>query len=89
MVIKKKAWPKEYEAVQSGAKTFDLRLQDFDVSEGDTLILEEWDPDKEDYTGRTLEKKVGYVFRFSKGELPYWPKEDVEQHGVQILSLVE
>jgi len=60
-IIKKKFWPQYFDLVASGKKKFDLRLADFDVQEGDTLILEEWDPVTTQYTGRTIEKTVDFV----------------------------
>ncbi|KKU17322.1 MAG: hypothetical protein UX26_C0003G0031, partial [Parcubacteria group bacterium GW2011_GWC1_45_9] len=44
-VIKKKAWPELFEAVVSGKKKYDLRLNEFEINEGDVLALEEWDPE--------------------------------------------
>ncbi len=32
-------------------------------NEGDILLLKEWDPKTKAYTGRELERKVGYVGR--------------------------
>ena len=32
-----------FELVKSGKKKFELRLADFDIKEGDTLVLKEWD----------------------------------------------
>ena len=57
-VIKKKIPPEHYELISSGKKRFELRVADFDIKEGDTLHLKEWDPKKEKYTGRQLKKKV-------------------------------
>ena len=60
-IVKKKIWPEYFEEVVSGKKNFEVRLNDFDISEGDTFILEEWDPNTKSYTGRNIEKKVTYV----------------------------
>ncbi len=88
MIIKKKIWPEYFEAVASGKKTFELRLNDFDVSEGDTLVLEEWNPETKTYTGRTIERKVGYVGRFTIDQMAkFWPKEQILEKGIQIISL--
>ncbi len=86
-IIKKKAWPEYFEAVISGKKKFELRLNDFEINEGDTLLLEEYDPTKKEYTGRSVEKKVGYILKFKPTELPFYPKEDIERDGFQIISL--
>ena len=67
-VIKKKTWPEYFELVLSGKKKFDLRVGDFDVCEGDTLVLEEWDPKTGKYTGRRIEKTVGYVLKLKLDE---------------------
>ena len=85
--IKKKIWPEYFDAVESGKKKFELRLNDFVVEEGDILLLEEWDPKTKEYTGRSIEKRIGYVFRFKPDDLSFWPKEDIEKHGLQIISL--
>ncbi|MBI2623465.1 MAG: DUF3850 domain-containing protein [Candidatus Liptonbacteria bacterium] len=84
--IKKKIWPEYFDAVASGKKKFELRLNDLEVHEGDTLLLEEWDPKTKVYTGRTVEKKVGYVFKFKMSAL-FWPEEEVKAKGLQIMSI--
>lgn len=87
--IEKKSWPEIFEAVRSGKKRFDLRLNDFTVQEGDLIVLKEYDPKKGGYTGRSITKKVGYVLRFKIDELPFWNEEDVTEKGLQIISLEE
>jgi ASC-1-like (ASCH) protein len=84
--IKKKVWPEYFEAIASGKKKYELRLNDFDVNEGDTLILEEWDPETREYTGKKVEKKVAYVGKFKIDEL-FWPEEQIKEKGIQIISL--
>jgi len=85
-VIKKKIWPEYFEAVVSGKKKYALRLNDFEINESDTLILEEWDPETKEYTGRSVEKKVTYVGRFKIDKL-FWPEEEIKDKGIQIISL--
>ena len=85
--INKKIWPEYFEAILSGKKKFELRLADFDVQEGDTLVLEEWDLEKKEYTGRKIEKIVTSVLKFKPSELPFYSKEEVQKYGLQILSL--
>ena len=85
-IIKKKAWPELFEAVASGKKKFDIRLNDFEIKEGDTLVLEEWDPKVKEYTGRKIEKKATFVFKFKIDKL-FWPEKDVKEKGLQIISL--
>ncbi len=86
--ITKKIWPEYFEAVLFGKKKYELRLNDFDVQEGDTIILEEWDPKTKELTGRNIEKKVTYIGRFKMDELEmFWPKKDIMEKGIQIISM--
>jgi len=84
--IKKKIHPEYFDNVLSGKKKFDLRLNEFEVEEGDVLVLQEWDPESGEYTGREMEKKVVQVSRFKLADL-HWPREEVEEKGLQIMSL--
>ena len=86
--IEKKIWPHYFEEVLNGEKTYELRLADWDCQKGDILILNEWDPDTQKYTGRVVEKKVGFVGRIDPNKpARFWSKEDVETYGLQIISL--
>lgn len=84
MTIEKKAWPELFKAVLDGRKTFDVRLADFNCQPGDTLVLKEWDPRTKEYTGRTAEKRVTFVFRTKRQ--PFWSEEEAEKHGFQIIA---
>ena len=56
-----KIWPEYFIEIINGRKTFELRKNDRDFSPGDTLILEEWNPETHEYTGRKLTQTVGYL----------------------------
>ena len=84
MELSKKVWPEYFNKILTGEKKFELRLADFEVKEGDILLLKEWDPNTKDYTGRVLEKKVNYVLKTK--DVSFWSKEDVDKYGFQILS---
>lgn len=56
-----KTWPEFYEKVEDGSKTFELRKNDRGFKVGDTLVLQEWDPIKKEFTGRQLERTVSYM----------------------------
>ncbi len=84
MEIRKKVWPELFEKVSSGEKQFELRVNDFDIKEGDTLILEEWDPKTKEYTGRKVEKKVGYILKFKLDD--FGQEKDIEEKGLQIIQ---
>ena len=83
-VIKKKIWPEYFEKVSAGEKRFELRVADFDVEEGDILVLEEWDPKTQNYTGRKIEKKVDYVLNFKLDS--FGQKEVVEEKGLFVIQ---
>jgi ASC-1-like (ASCH) protein len=83
--IRKKVWPVYFEAIASGKKNYELRLNDFEANEGDILVLEEWDPGTKEYTGKKIEKKVTYVGKFKLGEL-FWPEEQIKEKGIQVIS---
>ena len=67
--IEKKVWPEYFEAIITGKKTFELRLADWKCKAGDILILKEWDPKTQKYSGRELEKEITYVRKFKIDKL--------------------
>ena len=82
--INKKVWQEYFEKIISGKKKLELRLADFEVNEGDMLILEEWNKDKNEYTGRKIEVIATYILK-TKGQT-FWPAEEVEKYGFQIIQ---
>jgi hypothetical protein len=56
-----KVWPEYYQAIASKMKQFEVRENDRDFKTGDTLILQEWDPDLEKFTGNRADATVDYV----------------------------
>lgn len=85
MIIKKKTWPELFELVRSGKKRFDIRIADFDIKEGDTLVLEEWDPKIKAYTGRQIIKKVGYILKFHLND--FGKEGEIKKLGLYIVQL--
>lgn len=68
-----KTWVVYFELVRSGLKTFEMRKNDRNFQAGDVLILEEWDPVTQGYTGRSSRYYIGIVLddpRF--GVAPGW-----------------
>jgi hypothetical protein len=57
-----KILPKYFRAVNLGDKTFELRENDRNFRVGDELILKEWDPENEKYTGRTITRYISYIY---------------------------
>ncbi len=56
-----KTWPPYFQWTLDGEKTFDLRKDDRSFQKGDYLVLEEWLPGEEKYTGRVIVREVGSV----------------------------
>jgi hypothetical protein len=56
-----KCWPEFFSAVLDGSKPFEIRKNDRGFEVGDTLLLQEWSPSKEEYTGRSLTARISYV----------------------------
>lgn len=86
MKVDKKILPEYFQAILDGKKSYELRLNDFEINPGDILVLKEWDKDKKEYTGRVLEKKVTYVGKFKIDQL-FWSQEEIKEKGLQIISL--
>jgi len=82
--INKKVWREYFEKIVSGKKRLELRLADFEVNEGDTLILEEWDKDKKEYTGRKVEVIATYILKTK--DQTFWSPEEVGKYGFQIIQ---
>ncbi|RSK29864.1 ASCH/PUA domain-containing protein [Hymenobacter metallilatus] len=58
-----KCWPEYFEAVADGRKSFELREDDRGYLEGDTLLLREYNPNTNTYTGREIRRLVTYILR--------------------------
>ena len=61
-----KIWPRPYEDQVSGIKPFEYRIDDRGYQVGDFLHMEEWNPETEQYTGRSCLREVTYIL----GRLP-------------------
>lgn len=84
MRIEKKILPEYFKLVLNGKKKYDFRLADFDIKEGDILVLKEWNKEKQSFTGREIEKNVLYVGK-TKGDTT-WSQADIDEYGYQIIS---
>jgi hypothetical protein len=59
-----KTWPQFFGPLARGEKTFEMRKEDdrtFDVD--DVLVLEEFDPTSQEFSGAECERTVTYVMR--------------------------
>lgn len=85
MEIRKKTWPEFFQEVLDGKKTTDLRLADFEIKEGDVLVLEEYNPETKSYTGRVLKKRVKNLNKVKLTD--FHAPEDISKHGHWIIEL--
>lgn len=84
MKIEKKILPKYFQMILDGDKKYELRLADFECKKGDILFLREWDPQKQEYTGREIKKTITNILRTK--EIDFWPTAEVDKYGFQIIS---
>lgn len=56
-----KCYPKFFEDIAKGLKSFDVREDDRGFEPGDELFLSEWDPWQRAYTGRALRAFISYI----------------------------
>jgi hypothetical protein len=64
MTMKKhelKVWPPFFNDIISGRKEFEVRENDRGFKVGDHLVLKEYDPKTEKYTGFSVEKEIRYI----------------------------
>ena len=55
-----------FQKVWDGNKTFEIRINDRDFKVGETVLLYEFNQEKNDYTGRYCEVKITYIFAGGK-----------------------
>lgn len=77
-----KTWPKYFEAIVNGSKTFEIRRDDRPFAEGDTLRLREFDPSTSTFSGRFVDVVVGFIYRGP------WTKDGFAVLGVRLLEEV-
>lgn len=56
-----KSWPEMFDPVLRGLKTAELRYNDRRYEVGDILVLCEWEPGTDKYTGRECARRVTHV----------------------------
>lgn len=65
-----KTWPEPFAAVWSGAKSCEIRKDDRGFDVGDALLLREYDPKTEAYSGRHVIADVTWLARGPDWGLP-------------------
>lgn len=71
-------WPLYFEAICSGRKTYEVRLNDRDYREGDAILIREYDPTDDSFSGRVILAQIGYVL----------PLDARDAHGHVAFSLI-
>lgn len=56
-----KCWPRYYYKIETGQKTYELRKNDRDYQTGDLLLIQEFQPDTQQYTGRHHLQQVSHI----------------------------
>jgi ASC-1-like (ASCH) protein len=69
-----KTWPEYFEAVKKHEKKFEIRVNDRDFRKGDILILQEYDPKTNSYTGAT---DITAVVTYILSGPPFLPEDYV------------
>ena len=79
-----KSWPEHFAPLLAGRKRAELRLNDRAFAEGDWLVLREYDPETERYSGRWAAATVTHVVSDARmGLQPGYSmlSISVQQHG--------
>lgn len=61
-----KTWPEYFVAIWNGLKPFEIRVNDRDYQVGDLLVLQEWNPNTSEFTGREVTAPVIYLTTFNQ-----------------------
>lgn len=88
-----KIWPREFEAIKSGLKSFEFRKDDREYKVGDSILLREWTKIN-GYSGRKIEAKITYILSKTDFGIPYGYcilsitiKTDLEAGAIKALVL--
>jgi hypothetical protein len=60
-----KCWPAYFDAVADGIKKVEVRRNDRNYQAGDALVLKEWCPNCERYTGGAIYAEISHIFALS------------------------
>lgn len=63
-----KSHPQFFRASWRGFKPFEIRANDRKFEQMDEIVLQEWDPETQEYTGREIEGWINYVTHYQQAE---------------------
>lgn len=69
-----KIWKPHFEDVKSGVKKAEVRLNDRNFNVGDTLVLQEYNPLDNSYSGNEIEKEVTHIISGMDSDFGLKPK---------------
>jgi hypothetical protein len=58
-----KTWSEYFESMVLEEKNFEVRKNDRNFKVGNYLLLKEWNPESEEYTGREVFRKIEYILK--------------------------
>jgi len=90
MNIEKKIWPENFERILNGEKNVEFRLANFEIKDGDSLILREYDKQNLHYTGRRIIREVLGVKKVDFSNLNFdgaYTQEQLNEFGVYKIEL--
>lgn len=82
--VQKKILSEYFKKIISGEKKTELRLADFEIKPGDTLVLVEIDDVTKQETGRKVNVNVSYVMKTK--DCTYWSQEEIDKYGFQVIQ---
>ncbi len=83
--IEKKIWPQFFVKAKNRQKNVEVRLADFNIAKGDTLVLREWNTKRKGYTGRALRRKVRAVHKVDMTKFHSLAK--IKRYGLYAIEL--
>jgi hypothetical protein len=87
MVHELKTWPEFFNDIVNGNKPFEVRKDDRGYRAGDILRLREFDPCKEEYSGREAYRRITYRVPKDPAGSPVPPVDGLLQPGVAVLGI--
>ncbi len=83
-IIEKKCWPELFEKIVKGEKNIEFRLADFALAPGDIILLKEFDPRTNAFTGRETKKACKHVAKFNP--LDFYAVEQLKKFGCYLIE---
>ncbi len=82
--VEKKSWPQYFKSLASGKRKAEIRLADFAVSPRDKMVLKEYDPKTQRYSGRKKMLKVRSVTKIGISEI--YSAEEMAKNGLYLIE---